>query len=89
MRVVVLLAICFLAGSASAQNRVMSPGLVESLRRETTFAPLPDYPMSAKRNHHQGSGLLLLHLRKDGGVESVELLKSTGHRELDRAAIDA
>ncbi len=46
-------------------------------------APLPKYPMEARQRHWEGSGLLELHLRPAGTVETVTVLKGTGHKLLD------
>jgi periplasmic protein TonB len=52
-------------------------------RRFTTYAPLPQYPASALTRHVEGNGMFLLKLRSDGTVERVDILQSTGHRDLD------
>jgi TonB family protein len=54
-----------------------------------TYAPKPDYPLASRKLHHVGSGLYLLRLRSNGTVQSVEVLKSTSHPDLDQAAINA
>ena len=50
------------------------------------FAPKPDYAWSAQTNHVQGSGIFQLHIRADGTVASVEMIQSTGWRDLDRSS---
>jgi TonB family protein len=50
---------------------------------------MPVYSAAARARHLEGSGLFLLHLRSDGTVESVEVLKSTGQPELDQACVAA
>src|SRR5438552_135096 len=50
---------------------------------------LPDYPYAARDQHLEGSGLYRLNVKPDGTVASVTVLKSTGHRLLDDAAVDA
>jgi TonB family protein len=75
---------------AIAQGHVvMTPALIEANRKFTTYAPFPDYPRSARARHLQGSGMYLLHLRRDGTVERVDVVQSTGHGELDKACISA
>src|SRR5207248_11702338 len=54
-----------------------------------TYAPKPEYPEAARANGLEGSGTFLLHIRRDGTVKSIDVLKSTGHRILDQAAIAA
>ena len=53
------------------------------------YAPPPSYPAGAVRLRLHGSGRFRLHVRPNGSVASVEVLKSTGHQELDGAAIAA
>ena len=50
---------------------------------------LPAYPYAARDQHLEGSGLYRLNIKPDGTVASVTVLKSTGHRLLDDAAVDA
>ena len=49
----------------------------------------PAYPYAARDQHLEGLGLYRLNIRPDGTVASVTVLKSTGHRLLDEAAVDA
>ena len=53
------------------------------------FAPKPDYAWSAQTNHVQGSGIFRLVIRPDGTVSSVELVRSTGWRDLDKSSTTA
>jgi TonB family protein len=53
------------------------------------YAPKPEYPSEAMKNHFEGAGLFELHIRPDGKVESVNIIKSIGHSVLDQAAIKA
>jgi TonB family protein len=55
-------------------------------RRIAISAPQPDYPIDARRNRTQGSGMFRLNLAKDGKVDSIQVLKSTGNKTLDDAA---
>ena len=50
------------------------------------FAPKPDYAYSAQSNRVQGSGIFQLRIRPDGTVSSVEMIRSTGWRDLDRSS---
>jgi TonB family protein len=68
---------------------ILTPQLVDAMRRFTTYAPLPDYPKLARAHHMQGNGMYLLHVRTDGAVERVDVVESTGHRELDDACVAA
>jgi TonB family protein len=50
----------------------------------------PDYPLEARQNHLQGSGVFILNIsEKTGRVESIQINQSTGHRILDAAAMKA
>ena len=49
------------------------------------FTPKPDYAWSAQTNHVQGTGIFQLRIRPDGTVSSVELIRSTGWRDLDKS----
>ena len=45
------------------------------------------YPEAARRQHLEGDVRLSVALRPDGSIQAIELLSSSGHRELDQAAI--
>jgi TonB family protein len=50
--------------------------------------PTPEYPIDARRNRMEGTGVFkLLINQKTGAVSSVRILKSTGYRILDEAAV--
>lgn len=49
----------------------------------------PDYPVSAARNGDTGTVTLALLVGADGRVQDARVQKSSGHRELDRAALNA
>jgi len=52
--------------------------------------PTPQYPIEARRRRITGKGLYHLHVSVDTGeVTSVDVLTTTGHRILDRAAVAA
>ena len=50
-------------------------------------AKVPKYPLVAIQQRLSGHGLFILHIRKDGKVERVETVSSTGHDILDQEAI--
>ena len=53
----------------------------------SVYAPLPEYPLDARRRHLTGSGIFRLRVQFDTGrVRSVEIEKSTGHARLDEPA---
>lgn len=49
----------------------------------------PDYPVNAARNGDSGTVTLALLVGADGRVQDARVQKSSGHRELDRAALNA
>ena len=49
----------------------------------------PRYPPQAIRQRHEGTVTLLILVGTDGSVKDVKVDKSSGFRELDRAAMDA
>lgn len=51
--------------------------------------PAPVYPMLARRIGEQGRVLLKVLVLESGKAHSVEIDKSSGHRQLDKAAIEA
>ena len=55
---------------------------------ETARFP-PKYPETAKNNHWTGSVELKIELTKEGFIKSISVEKSSGHNELDQAAIEA
>jgi len=53
------------------------------------YAPRPEYPLAARKQHLTGAGVFVCNLDADGTVGSVDVLRSTGHQMLDQAAIAA
>jgi protein TonB len=51
--------------------------------------PPPRYPAEAHRAGIEGTVVLRVGVRSDGGVEFVEVAQSSGHRALDDAAVEA
>jgi len=49
----------------------------------------PRYPPQAVREHHTGRVVLKVLIGVDGKPKDITVEKSSGHRELDRAAIAA
>ena len=62
------------------------PPLAKQMRLS---APQPNYPLAARQNRIQGSGIFKLVLVKDGRVDSIQVIKSTGSKLLDDAAENA
>ncbi|QDV44468.1 transport protein TonB [Stieleria neptunia] len=51
--------------------------------------PPPQYPLDAARDRLQGTVLLRLRVDEAGNVTEVEIIESSGHGSLDRAAVQA
>lgn len=49
----------------------------------------PRYPVQAIREHHSGRVILKVLIAVDGSPKEITVEKSSGHRELDQAAIAA
>jgi protein TonB len=49
----------------------------------------PKVPLNARRQHLRGDGYFMMHVRPDGSVSKVDVLRSTGHKVLDDAAVGA
>jgi TonB family protein len=49
--------------------------------------PNPAYPRNAPWTDKQGKGIYELHVGKDGKVEDVRILKSSGDATFDRVAV--
>lgn len=47
------------------------------------------YPRSAYRMHKQGTVIIRFRLKHDGLIDSIRLLKSSGNKALDKAALNA
>ena len=77
-------------GSANARSNYLyqvSPANAPLKVESPYHAKPPIYPKAAIQQHLSGSGLFILHIRRDGQVEGVETVTSTGHRLLDQEAI--
>jgi TonB family protein len=63
-----------------ALARFLGKGAIEE-------APIPAYPRSVPWTTKQGKGVYEIHVRKDGIVSDVKILKRSGDNAFDRAAI--
>jgi TonB family protein len=75
--------------SVVAEDKSVSP---ETKKRSALviYAPRPAYPFVAWRNEYSGEGVALLEVdKRTGSVTSATMLKSTGRRILDDAALKA
>ncbi len=48
----------------------------------------PPYPVTAIRGRHEGTVILLVQVGADGSTQDVRVVRSSGHRELDRSAVE-
>lgn len=53
-----------------------------------TFAPKPNYPLLSMRRGEEGKVHVRLSVARAGHVLSVEIVQSSGHARLDRAAVE-
>jgi len=82
-------AICLLFIARATAQTTRAPVVIKDpkdFHRYALYCPKPEYPIDLRERRIGGSGTFLLHLRRDGTVESVETLISTGHAELDNIA---
>ena len=71
------------------QKRDMDKILAPLLGKDTVLnGPSPRYPLSPPWTNKQGDGKYELHVGKNGKVEEVKILKSSGDRTFDRVAVD-
>jgi periplasmic protein TonB len=65
-------------------------GDIKRCHSSITYSEItPDYPEIAKQNNWEGRVVILVHISDTGAVESAEITRSSGHPELDEAAIAA
>jgi len=60
----------------------------DAWRRKVERVGTLNFPNEARRRHLDGSPVLEVALTADGGLEFVQVRRSSGHPELDRAAVD-
>jgi TonB family protein len=53
------------------------------------FAPFPSYPTSARQQYHTGKVFVGATIGRDGQVNNVQILQSSGHNDLDQSAVKA
>lgn len=51
--------------------------------------PKPEYPLTARQRHWQGTVLLRVYVGADGRAQQVVIARSSGHDTLDESALDA
>ena len=73
------------SSSSGANNGAMRSAVLA----DASGCAKPDYPVNAARNGDTGTVTLALLVGLDGRVTSARVQKSSGSRELDRAAVNA
>jgi TonB family protein len=53
------------------------------------FAPFPAYPLSVRQQYHTGKVFVKATIGEDGSAASVQVLRSSGHSDLDELAVKA
>lgn len=64
-------------------------GLIDGRKLKGGYQVTPRYPESARRTGIEGTALLKFLVQADGGVASVTIERSSGHVDLDHAAVQA
>ncbi|MBL4608856.1 MAG: energy transducer TonB [Pseudomonadales bacterium] len=75
--------------SAEATKEARDARYLDSFRRSVERTGNLYYPEEAKSRQIFGEVRLLVAVRSNGGVDSVRVLKSSGHRVLDDAAVNS
>jgi TonB family protein len=58
-------------------------------KARAVYAPRPQLPEIARARRLRGNGSFQFHIRPDGSVWRVDVLRSTGHKILDDATVAA
>lgn len=78
------------APPAEPANTASAPGQMGSaVLANADGCAKPDYPVNAARNGDTGTVTLALLVGADGKVKDARVQQTSGHRELDRAALNA
>jgi protein TonB len=77
------------AGAASSQVVATGTGLTALARPLGGYQIRPEYPETARRDRAEGVAMLRFEVLATGRVGQVVVAQSAGHRDLDRAAIEA
>ncbi|MBO0694640.1 MAG: TonB family protein [Verrucomicrobia bacterium] len=66
------------------------PQQIQQAKALAIYAPRPNYPKDAQGYRPRGSGVVVMEVdKKTGLVKSAKMEKSTGHKLLDDAALQA
>jgi TonB family protein len=76
------------ADTTQLASAAPAAGLVDLLDApRARFAPAPDYPDEARWEGREGRVLLRFRLRADGRVDETDVVSSSGHKDIDAAAL--
>jgi len=73
--------------ASHAEATITPPSVLTGAALRYAAAPPPPYPVKALRAGHEGTVLLEVLVDIDGQPLTVSIARSSGHRELDRAAL--
>jgi len=82
-----------MSGQVLTEYRVKEKPMDDALsaflgKGTVTKGPIPAYPRSVPWTNKQGKGVYELHIRKDGSVSEVKILKRSGDDIFDRTAVE-
>lgn len=82
---------CISVGRVSAVGNAKPMPLTDKqIAQMSVYTPNPDFPSAARYTGLSGRGIFRLHVRTSTGhVDSVQVVKSTGHKIFDDAALKA
>jgi len=75
--------------AAGGRAGIDNGGLIDGRLLKGGYQVTPRYPESARRTGIEGTALLKFLVQADGGVASVTIERSSGHADLDHAAVQA
>jgi TonB family protein len=82
-----IISIVLLAVSSQA---VAAESVAVPKTAQAVYAPKPKYPVFALMRHEEGAGIFVFRVEiKSGLVKKVIVARSTGHKDLDAAALKA
>jgi protein TonB len=79
------------AQAAAPQAGIAARATTEAARQAEVVQrmPPPRYPADAIKNKHEGEVILDILVATDGSPKAIKINRSSGHSELDRAALEA
>lgn len=79
----------FSPAATNAPPKEQLTGLSDHVSADFTSNPPPKYPSDAIRRRIEGTVLVRMRVDVTGRVRSAEIVRSSGHASLDRAAVEA